>query len=135
MVIDTSAVIAILRAEPEAVAFAEAMESDPTRLMSAASALEAALVIEVQKGPAGGRELDLLLHKAQVEIVPFTAEQFEVAREAWRRYGKGRHSAGLNFGDCFAYALSITSGERLLFKGDDFAKTDINPCRSVGLDS
>ena len=135
MVIDTSAVIAILRGEPDAVAFAEAIQSDQTRLMSAASALEAALVIEAQKGPAGGREFDLLLHKAQVEIVPFTAEQFEVAREAWRRYGKGRHSAGLNFGDCFAYALSITSGERLLFKGDDFAKTDINPCRPVGLDS
>lgn len=125
MVIDTSAVIAILLGEPEAESFMEAIESDPRRLISAGSALEAALVIEARKGPAGGRELDLLLHKARIEVVPFTGEHFEIARDAWRRYSKGRHAAALNFGDCFTYALALTSGEPLLYKGDDFAQTDV----------
>lgn len=125
MVIDTSALIAILLGEPEGDSFAEAIATSMTRLVSAASALEAAIVIEVRKGPAGGRELDLLLHRAQVDVVPFTEAQFEVARSAWRQYGKGNHPASLNLGDCFAYALSRTSGEPLLFKGEDFVRTDV----------
>ena len=125
MVIDTSAVMAILLGEPEAAPFAVAIEADPTRIMSAATAFETALVIETRKGPSGGREFDLLMHRAQIEVVPFTAEQFDVARDAWRRFGKGTHAAGLNFGDCFSYALAATSGEPLLFKGDDFGLTDI----------
>ena len=83
------------------------------------------IVIEARKGEAGGRELDLLLHRAKIDIVSFDSEQAEVARIAWRRFGKSQHPAGLNFGDCFAYALSKISGERLLFKGNDFNQTDI----------
>lgn len=124
MVIDTSAWIAILQQEPEAEAYAAAIENDPVRLLSAVSALETAIVIETRKGAAGGRALDLLLHRANAEIVPFTAEQFEVARDAYRKFGKGRHPAALNFGDCCAYALTRISGEKLLAKGDDFSRTD-----------
>ena len=125
MVIDTSAVLAVLLDEPTAPAIEVAIEEDPVRLMTAPSALEAAIVIEARFGEAGGRELDLLLHKAGIELVPFNAEQMELARHAYRRFGKGRHEAGLNFGDCFAYALARWGGEPLLFVGDDFAKTDI----------
>ena len=125
MVIDTSALLAILFSEPEAASFAAAVEADPTRLMSSVSAFETAIVVEARKGPAGGRELDLALHQGQVDIVPFDRRQVETAREAYRRYGKGRHPAGLNFGDCCTYALAVTSGEPLLFKGSDFARTDI----------
>jgi ribonuclease VapC len=87
--------------------------------------LEAAIVIEAKLGEAGGAQLDLWLYKADVEIVPVDAAQAEEARRAWRRFGKGRNPAGLNFGDCFSYALATTRSERLLFKGDDFARTDI----------
>jgi len=125
MVIDTSAVVAILFGEPEAEPFADAIEKDPTRLISAGSALEISLVIETEFGEQGGRELDLLLLKAGIETIPFTVEQLIVARHAYRAFGKGRHPAGLNFGDCFSYALSKTSGEPLLYKGDDFAQTDV----------
>lgn len=125
MVIDTSAILALLFNEPEADDIEVALDDDPVRLMSTASCLEAAVVVEARLGAAGGRELDLLVHKGQIELVPVTAEQAEVARSAWRQFGRGRHEAGLNFGDCFAYALAASSGEPLLFKGDDFAKTDI----------
>ena len=125
MVIDTSAVLAILLQEPEAVALADSLEQDPMRLMSAVSLLESAIVIEARKGPAGGRELDLLLHRGRIEVVSFNSEQAEIAREAWLRFGKGRHPAGLNLGDCCSYALSRSSGEPLLFKGADFARTDV----------
>ena len=125
MVIDTSAVIAILLGEPEAQVFAEAIRDSAVRLVSAVSALEASIVIETRKGPAGGRDLDLFLHRANAEVVPFTAEQFEVARNAYRKFGKGIHPAGLNFGDCCAYALARVSGEPLLAKGTDFPRTDI----------
>lgn len=128
MVIDTSAVLAILFGEPEAAAFAAAIERSETRLISTASVLEAALVMESETGEEGSRELDLLLLKATIEVVPFNSEQLRVARHACRLYGKGRHPARLNFGDCFAYALSKTTGEPLLFKGDDFAKTDVAAC-------
>jgi ribonuclease VapC len=126
MVIDTSALLAVLFGEPEGEAFAGAIEADPKRLVSAVSALEAAIVVEARKGPAGGRELDLLLHRARVDIVAFGEAQVEIARDAWRRFGKGNHPASLNFGDCFSYALSKSSGEPLLFKGEDFSKTDVS---------
>jgi len=125
MVIDSSALIAILLGEPEAEPFALAIAGDPKRLISAFAVLEAGIVIESKKGESGGRELDLLLHHARIEIVPVTAEQCEVARSAWRKYGKGRHPAGLNIGDCCSYALAKYTGEPLLFKGDDFSHTDI----------
>lgn len=125
MVIDTSAVLAILQNEAAAAAVEAAIERDPIRLMAAPSVLEAAIVIEARYGEAGGRELDLLLHKAGVEIVAFDADQMELARHAYRRFGKGRHAAGLNFGDCFAYALAQRSAEPLLFVGADFGKTGI----------
>jgi ribonuclease VapC len=125
MVIDTSALIVILLNEPEAARFARAIAADERRLLSAASALETGIVIEARKGPSGGREFDLLLHRARVEIVPLTAAQAEIARDAWRRFGRGNHPARLNFGDCCAYALAKSSGEPLLFKGRDFARTDV----------
>ncbi len=125
MVLDTSAIAAILFAEDEAERFAEAIVDDPLRLISAGTALECSLVIESKLGEAGGRELDLLLLRSGIEIIPFNAEQLTVARQAFRRFGKGQHIAGLNYGDCFSYALSMTSGEPLLFKGGDFANTDI----------
>ncbi|OFW47007.1 MAG: ribonuclease VapC [Acidobacteria bacterium RIFCSPLOWO2_12_FULL_67_14b] len=125
MVIDTSAVLALLLDEPDADAFRVALEDDATRLLSAATLLEAALVIEARKGEAGGRELDLLVHKAAITVVPVDEDQVSEARRAWRRFGRGRHEAGLNFGDLFAYALARTSGEALLFKGEDFTRTDV----------
>jgi ribonuclease VapC len=124
MVIDSSAVLAILLQEPEAEIFASAIGDDAVRLMSAVSLLETAIVIQARTGPAGGRELDLLLHRARIEIISFNAEQAELAREAWLRFGKHRHPAGLNLGDCCSYALSKSSGETLLFKGTDFSHTD-----------
>jgi ribonuclease VapC len=125
MVVDTSAIVAILFGEAEAGLFAEMIEADPTRLVSAASVLETALVVENELGEEGERELDLLLLTAGLEVVPFTRDHLRVARHAFRTFGKGRHQAGLNFGDCFSYALSKTTGEPLLFKGNDFAKTDV----------
>ncbi len=128
MVIDTSALLAILLDEPERRDFVERIEADATRLISAATLLETALVIESRRGEAAGRELDLLIHRAQISIVPFDAEQTEVARIAWRKYGKGRHVARLNYGDCFSYALTMVSGEPLLAKGEDFGQTDVTRC-------
>jgi len=125
MVIDTSALVAILLGEAEAPRFAEAIEAAPSRLLSAANLLEASMVVETCKGEAAGRELDLLIYRAGIEIIPVDQEQAEIAREAWRRFGKGRHPAGLNYGDCFAYALARVSGTPLLFKGDDFIHTDL----------
>jgi ribonuclease VapC len=127
MVIDTSALIAILGYEAEAPQFAEAIQSDPVRLISAASLLECAIVIEARYGQAGGDKLDQLLHVAQIQVEPVTTEQVATARLAFRTYGKGHHPAALNFGDCFAYALAKISKEPLLFKGDDFSQTDIQP--------
>jgi len=126
MVIDTSALVAVLLGEPEARAFAKVMAADPRRLLSAFTAFEAAAVMEARKGESGGRELDLLVYKVGMDIVPMDIGQAELARDAWRRYGKGRHPAGLNLGDCCAYALSKFTGEPLLFKGDDFPKTDVH---------
>jgi ribonuclease VapC len=125
MVIDTSALMAILLDEPERRRFNEKIEADPRRLMSAVSFVETALVIETRLGEAGGRELDLFLHRADIEVMPVDIDQAEIARRAFRTYGRGRHPAGLNFGDCFVYALAKTTGEPLLFKGDDFGRTDV----------
>jgi ribonuclease VapC len=125
MVLDTSALLALLLDEPEAEDFRAAVEDDATRLVSAATLLETALVIEARKGEPGGRELDALIHKAEIVVVPVDAEHVSEARRVFRRFGKGRHAAGLNFGDLFAYALARTSGEPLLFKGEDFARTDV----------
>jgi ribonuclease VapC len=132
MVIDTSAIVAIAFDEPEAAAFEQFIVKDAIRLISAASVLEASMVIETRRGEAGGRELDLWLYKAKVDIVAVDANQVDIARRAWRRFGKGRHPAGLNYGDCFAYALAFSQGEPLLFKGDDFGKTDIVDVRAMG---
>jgi len=124
-VIETSALVAMLTNEPEAERFEAAVEADPVRLMSTASYLETAIVVEQRFGEPGGRELDLWLHRAGVDLVSVDAEQADIARSAYRRFGKGRNRAGLNYGDCFAYALAKVSGEPLLYKGDDFAHTDI----------
>lgn len=124
MVIDTSALVAILENEPERRSFIDAIAADPVRLVSAATLLEAGIVLESRRGEHAGRELDLFLHRAKVQVVPVDESQVEVARAAYRRYGKGRHAAGLNFGDCFSYALAKVRGQPLLFKGDDFRLTD-----------
>lgn len=125
MVIDTSAIVALLTMEPEATRLAKAIEDDPVRLVSAGTLLETTIVVEARYGEAGGRELEALFSKAGVVVAPFTAEHAEIAKTAWRRYGKGRHAAGLNFGDCVSYALTQASGEPLLFKGQDFSQTDV----------
>jgi ribonuclease VapC len=125
MVIDTSALLALLLAEEEAAAFSRAIAADPRRLVSAVSVLEAAIVIQSRKGPAAGRELDLLLHSAGMVVLSLDAEQVELARAAYDQFGKGRHRARLNLGDCCTYALARSSGEPLLFKGDDFSHTDL----------
>lgn len=125
MVIDTSALVAMLSDEPGAEAYEAAVEADAVRLMSTATYLETAIVIESRFGEPGGRELDLWLHRAAVDLVALTPEQADAARIAYRKYGKGRHPAGLNYGDCFSYALAKVSGEPLLFKGADFPLTDV----------
>ena len=127
MVIDTSALLAILLGEPEAERVATAIENASLRLLSAANLLEASIVIEARKGEAGGRELDLLLYRSEIEVVAVDRAQVEAARLAWRRFGKGRHPAALNYGDCFAYALAKSRDLPLLFRGEDFVRTDIVP--------
>lgn len=125
MVIDTSVLLAILQDEPECRAFAEAIENAGSCSMSVANLLETSLVIESRFGAEGSRDLDQLVEKARIELVPVDLEQLGIARRAFCRFGKGRHPAALNFGDCFAYALARSLGEPLLFKGDDFARTDL----------
>ncbi len=125
MVVDTSALIAILLGEPETESFVRALAGDPKRMISAFNALESGIVIEARKGEAGGRELDLFLHRARIEIIALNSDQVEIGLSTWRKYGKGNHPAGLNIGDCCAYALAKYSGEPLLFKGKDFSQTDI----------
>jgi ribonuclease VapC len=125
MTVDTSAVLAILLDEAERIEFVSLLEQAPRRLISTVSVLEAAMVLEGRKGEDAGSDLDLFLQRASIETVAFDEEQLRAARTAFRRFGKGRHTAGLNFGDCAAYALARWSGEPLLFKGTDFAATDI----------
>lgn len=125
MVIDTSAIVAIAQNDPEASSFEQMIAEDPVRMISAATVLEAAMALETRFGEVGGAEFDLWLAKAGVDIIAVETEHADQARRAWRRYGKGRHPAALNYGDCFAYALATITGEPLLFKGNDFAQTDI----------
>jgi ribonuclease VapC len=128
VIIDASALIAILRDEPEAVPCARAIAEASERRISAANFLEAAIVIDGSRDPIASRRLDDLLREGQIEIAPVTETQARLAREAYRDYGRGSgHLARLNFGDCFAYALARETGEPLLFKGDDFAHTDVTP--------
>lgn len=127
MILDSSAVLAILLGEPDAAYYEKAIAAALACRMSAANLLETSIVIESRGGMAAGHELDVFLERAGIELVPVTPQQVEAARTAWRRFGRGNHPAGLNFGDCFAYALADATGEPLLFKGKDFAQTDIEP--------
>ena len=125
MVIDSSALAAILLAEPERRPFIEAIETADARLLSVANWLEISIVIEARYGAEGTRDLQRFIEYAGIEIIPVDLEQGRLARDAWVRFGKGRHRADLNYGDCFAYALAKQRGRALLFKGDDFSHTDI----------
>jgi ribonuclease VapC len=130
VIIDTSALIAILRAEADAHDCAIAIEKSSSRRLSAANFVETALVIDASRDPVASRRFDDLLKEAQIVIEPVTETQARMAREAYRDFGKGSgHPARLNFGDCFAYALAKAFREPLLFKGDDFSHTDITPAR------
>jgi ribonuclease VapC len=125
MIVDTSAIVAILDQEPEADRIARTLASTSERVVSAATLVEVGIVMQARRGDDGARDLDLLLAKLRIEILPFTARQAEIARKAFRRYGRGRHDAKLNFGDCFAYAVAKDESTPLLFKGDDFGQTDV----------
>jgi len=125
MVIDTSAFAAIFFAEPERQRFLAAITGAGTRLVSAATVLETGIVVEARQGESAGREFDLFVVRANLQVVPVDAEQADLARAAWRRYGKGHHPAALNFGDCLVYALAKSSGEAILAKAADFSQTDI----------
>jgi ribonuclease VapC len=125
MILDTSALVAILYGEPEARDFVERIHAADVCRISVANHVELAMAVESQLGPDGARQAEAFLRRAGVVVEPVTLEQGDLARQAFLDFGKGRHKAGLNFGDCFAYALSRATGEALLFKGDDFALTDI----------
>jgi len=125
MIVDTSAVLAVLLGEGEADEFAELMLESDVCLMSAVSLVEASIVAETYGGDGGVRQLDAFLRTAGITIEAVSEEHALVARQAYSDYGKGRHAAGLNFGDCFSYALAKVAGEALLFKGSDFGKTDV----------
>jgi ribonuclease VapC len=130
MILDTSAMVAILYREPEAVAFVRLIHDADACRISVASYVELSMVMEKQLGPEGMRQAEAFFRRAGVIVEPVTVEQGELARQAFLDFGKGRHKAGLNFGDCFSYALAKATGEPLLFKGDDFAATDIQAARS-----
>lgn len=125
MIIDSSALFAILQQEPEAKRIAQAIALDPVRLMPAPTWLESSIGLFLRAGDEGLRDLDLLVAKYHIEVVAMTPKQAELARRAFKQYGKGIHPARLNFGDCMVYALAKDTGEPLLFKGEDFSKTDI----------
>jgi len=125
MILDTSAVIAVLQNEESAPRLVAALEDAPIKRMSAATLVETGIILQARYGDHGERELDLFVQRAHVEVVPVTEEHAEYARSAYRRFGKGRDTAGLNFGDCFTYALARALDEPLLFVGDDFARTDV----------
>lgn len=127
MILDSSAIIAILRNEPDAGAMIEALQEASVRRISAVTYVEAAVVADNDRHPVLSRRLDELVRDAQMRIEPVTAGQAEIARQAYRDFGNGRHKAGLNLGDCFAYALAKEVDEPLLFKGDDFRHTDVEP--------
>lgn len=125
MILDASAIIAILQNEPETVAMGKALLQAPTCRISPVNYVEAAVIADSNSNPALRRKLDDLLRDASISIETVTLKQAEVAREAYRDFGKGRHKASLNLGDCFAYALAKEMREPLLFKGNDFAQTDV----------
>lgn len=128
MIVDTSALIAILRDEPEAESLALALAGDHSAQLSAANYLETAIVIDSARDPVASRQVDNLVAKAGLVLAPVTAEQVQIARAAYRDFGKGSgHPAQLNFGDCFAYALAKSADQPLLFKGHDFTHTDVVP--------
>jgi len=127
MVVDTSALIAIFLNEPDAEILSATLAASFPRIISAVTVLEASIVMECKKGPAGLALLDELITTAQFEVIPFDDVQQRIARNAYRNYGKGRHPAGLNFGDCCSYALARARNDTLLFKGNDFSKSDIAP--------
>jgi ribonuclease VapC len=130
VIVDTSVILAILRDEKDALALAEALQRAPIRRISAANYVEAAAVTDGNKNPVLSRRLDDLLREVEITVEPVTLNQAHIAREAYRDFGKGRHRAGLNLGDCFAYALAKEKGEALLFKGDDFRHTDVEAADS-----
>ncbi len=125
LVVDTSALLAVLQLEEDAAAFAEALGAATELRMAAPTWLETAMVATVRSGNDGYREFSRFIDELRIEIVPADRQLVEGAFEGWRRYGKGRHPAGLNYGDCFSYALAKQRNERLLFKGDDFSLTDV----------
>ena len=125
MIIDTSALVSILDQEPEAERLAHAIATATERMLSAANLVETGIVMQVRRGDEAVRDLDLLLAKLKIETIAVSAKQANLARKAFQRFGRGRHPARLNFGDCFAYALAKDSGAPLLFKGEDFPQTDI----------
>ena len=125
MILDTSALVAILFREPEAELYARLIHDTERCLISAGTFLELSLVFERQAAPDADRQCDTFFRRTGIVIEPFTVDQAYIARQAFHDFGKGRHPAGLNFGDCFAYALAKFTGEPLLFKGEDFKKTDI----------
>jgi len=125
MILDTSALLAILQDEPERGSFNAAIEAAASRSMSTATFVETSIVIGARYGGDGLRDLDMFIAKAGIALVPVDIEQAHAARDAFFRFGKGRHPAGLNYGDCFSYALARTLGEPLLYKGADFSQTDV----------
>jgi ribonuclease VapC len=127
VILDTSALIAILYDEPERVEFARLIHDAESCRISVANFVELSMVVESQIGPEAGRQVDMLFRRTGIVVEPVTVEHGHLARQAFLDYGKGRHKAGLNFGDCFSYALSKATGEPLLFKGKDFSQTDIKP--------
>ena len=125
MIVDTSAVLAILLKESDYERYKRAIAEAERCLMSVANFVESTIVLEGRVGSGGGHELDLLIEESPIQLVEITAKHAQAARRAWRQFGKGNHPAALDFGDCFAYALAKETGEPLLFKGNDFALTDI----------
>jgi len=125
MIIDTSALVSILDQEAEAERLVRAIAADSERMLSAANLVETGIVMQVRRGDEAARDLDLLLAKLKIDIIPVFGKQANLARKAFQHYGRGRHPAKLNFGDCFAYALAKDSSAPLLFKGSDFSQTDI----------
>ena len=129
MVLDSSAIVAIFRREPPRERLLQLIDEADARRISAVSLLECAMVLESRGGESLGLEIDLFLSRAEIEVMPADEEQAQIARRAWRRFGKGRHPAGLNFGDCFAYALAKSLDEELLAVGGDFGQTDTKLAR------
>jgi len=129
MVIDTSALVAVFLGEPERQRFMDLILAAERKLISAATAVEAGIVLEHRASETVAREFDLFLHEASIEIVSVDAEQADLARMAFRKYGKGRHRAALNFGDCFTHALASISGEPVLAKGNEFERAGLELCK------